>query len=259
MNLPKLKLPRFKGYVIAFFWIAVIASLMAFVDKRQKDKVCQKVNVKIDNEYDNYFIESDDVQNLMTKNQRENLINNIHEFINLKELEKRIKAHGFVEKVVVSKDLKGNVDVYVVQYQPLVRLGIAGAEDKYVSSNGKILPISDRFTARTMVLTGAYTSLLAQRDWKKDSLRSKYFEFVNKITSNEYLAPLLPQADINWKGEIIIYPQVGKQTIDFGKPVDLDVKFAKILAFYKKIVPAKGWNAYKKITVKYKNQIICEE
>lgn len=254
-----IKLPIFKGYVIAFFWISIILTLMAFVDKRQKNKVCQKVNIRIDNEYDNYFIENDDIQALMTKNQHENLINNIHEFINLKELEKRIKAYGFVEQAVVSKDLNGNIDVYVVQYQPLVRLGITGSEDKYISSTGKILPISDRFTSRSMVLTGAYTNLLAQRDWKNDNLRSKYFEFVKKIISDEYLTALIPQVEVNWMGEIIIYPQVGKQKIEFGKPVDIDVKFAKIVAFYKKIIPVKGWNAYEKVIVKYRNQIICEE
>ncbi|TAH28569.1 MAG: hypothetical protein EAZ06_09690 [Cytophagales bacterium] len=256
----KFKFPSFKikTSVLALFWVLIIFSLMAFVHKRQQNKICQKVNVSIDNEYNNYFIENEDVQNLMTRNEKENLINNIHEFINLKELEKRIKSHGFVEKVVVSKDLKGQISVDVIQYQPLVRLAISGQADVYVSSTGKILPMSNRFTARCMVLSGAYNSLLAQKDWKKDSLRSHYFNFVQRITNDDFLSPLLPQADINWKGEIFIYPQVGKQVIDFGNPTELDIKFAKIQLLYKKIIPTKGWNKYSFVSVKYKDQIICE-
>lgn len=254
----KFQFPKFKikTSVIAIFWVIAIFSLMAFVHKRQQNKICQKVNVNIDNEYDNYFIENEDVQNLMAKNDQ--IINNVHAFITLKVLENRIKSHGFVEKVVVSKDLSGGIDVDVVQYQPLVRLAIPGQTDAYLSSGGKILPMSSRFTARCMVLTGAFTTLLAQKDWQKDSLRTPYFNFVKKIAADEFLSSLLPQSDINWKGEIIIYPQVGKQVIDFGKPTDLDIKFAKLQMLYKKIIPAKGWNTYTYISLKYKNQIICE-
>ncbi len=256
----KIQFPKFKikSSVIALFWVITIFSLMAFVHKRQQNKICQKVNISIENDYDNYFIENIDVQNLMTKNENENLINNIHAFITLKTLEKRIKSHGFVEKVVVCKDLAGSIDVEVVQYQPLVRLGVPGNEDAYVSSSGKILPMSNRFTARCMVLTGAFTSLLAQKDWTKDSIRTPYFDFVKRINNDEFLSTLMPQADINWKGEIFIYPQLGKQVIEFGKPTELDIKFAKLQSFYKKIIPSKGWNAYSFVSLKYKNQIICE-
>jgi cell division protein FtsQ len=40
--------------------------------------------------------------------------------------------------------------------------------------------------------------------------------------------------------------------------MDLEAKFKKIKILYKEILPVKGWDFYKKISVKYKNQIVCE-
>ena len=39
----------------------------------------------------------------------------------------------------------------------------------------------------------------------------------------------------------------------------LEEKFQKISLFYNDIVSAKGWNTYKSVNVKFKNQIICDK
>jgi cell division protein FtsQ len=254
----KFKLPKFKNRTVAIFWFVFILITMAFVDKRQAERICQKVTVKIDNEYNNYFIEDRDVIRLMTKNEKENLINNIHQFINLKNLEKRVQEHGFVDKVIVSKDLKGNIFVKVRQYQPLVRLALGNGQGRYVSSEGKILPLSERFTARVLVFDGNYNGILTQKDWKKDSLRTPYLEFVKKIEKDEFLKVMLSSANINSKGEITIFPQIGKQKIEFGKPENLDRKLLALKAFYRKIIPVKGWNKYETVNLKFDDQLICE-
>lgn len=255
LKLPKI---RFKSSTLVVFWLFIIGISMAFVHKRQSERICQKVSIKIANEHNNYFIEDRDVVALMTQNGKENLINNIHEFIDLKKLESRVSSHGFVERVVVSKDLKGNVYVKVRQYQPLVRLALPNGQGRYVSSGGKILPLSERFTARVLVFDGNFNSILAQKDWKKDSLRTPYLEFVKKVQKDEFLSTLFASASLNWRGHITIYPQIGKQVIEFGKPENIDMKLAAVNAFYKKIIPAKGWNKYHRVNLEFENQMICE-
>jgi cell division protein FtsQ len=55
-----------------------------------------------------------------------------------------------------------------------------------------------------------------------------------------------------------MYPQVGKQYIEFGKAEQIEEKFSKLTIFYQKILPFKGWNTYKRVNLKYFNQIVCE-
>ena len=258
--LKKLKLPkiRFRSGALVCFWSVVMMGLLAFVEKRQSSKVCQLVSVTIDDEGNNHFIDDADVNNLMTLNERENLIGESHHFIDLKQLENRVKEHGFVEKVVVSKDLKGNIEVKVKQYRPIARLSLPNGNDRYISSIGKILPLSSRFTARVIVLDGPFTNVLSQKDWYKDSLRMPYFEFLGEVLKDDFLKVLVASANINRKGEINIYPQIGRQVIEFGLPENIPVKFSMMQTFYKKIIPVKGWNKYSKVSLKYKNQIVCE-
>jgi cell division protein FtsQ len=57
---------------------------------------------------------------------------------------------------------------------------------------------------------------------------------------------------------VTLYPQMGKQIIEFGMATDIESKFRKLKIFYKKILPVKGWNRYSKISLAYQDQIICE-
>jgi cell division protein FtsQ len=43
----------------------------------------------------------------------------------------------------------------------------------------------------------------------------------------------------------------------FGSIENYEEKFRNLEAFYKKGLPVSGWNLYKEINLKYKNQIVC--
>jgi cell division protein FtsQ len=254
----KIKIPRLKTKVLAFVYLFLILFSLVFVEKKQTQKVCQKVNIYIDTKAGNYFIEEIDVTNILTNNNKDFLINNIHKFINLRKLENKLRDHGFVEKAIISKNLKGDINVRVFQYEPIARLIKAGNNGNYITDKGKILPLSDRFTARVLIIYGDFTHTLAQKDWHKDPIRKPYLDFILKIEKDEFLEKLVASVEVQHNGEINIYPQIGSQTIEFGKPQDLDAKLAVLKSFYKEVVPIKGWNTYKKVSLKYNNQLVCE-
>jgi cell division protein FtsQ len=78
------------------------------------------------------------------------------------------------------------------------------------------------------------------------------------IHEDEFLHAQIAELDIDSKGKITIYPQVGGQLIEFGKPENLEVKFKKLRIFYKEILPMRGWNTYKRVNLEYEGQIIAE-
>ena len=49
----------------------------------------------------------------------------------------------------------------------------------------------------------------------------------------------------------------GNYTIDFGKLINIDVKFKKLKAFYNKAFQDKTIQEYKTINVKFHNQVVC--
>jgi cell division protein FtsQ len=55
-----------------------------------------------------------------------------------------------------------------------------------------------------------------------------------------------------------LYPQIGQEVFELGKPEELPVKLKKMKIYYKTILPLKGFNRYKTVNLKFKDQIICE-
>jgi cell division protein FtsQ len=58
---------RLKRKVQVFLTFVILLGLIGFVEKKQVTKVCTKVNISIENYYDSYFINEDDVLELITK------------------------------------------------------------------------------------------------------------------------------------------------------------------------------------------------
>ena len=82
---------------------------------------------------------------------------------------------------------------------------------------------------------------------------------VKYIENDKFLSKIISEIEVDNYKNIIIQPQISKQKIIFGYPDDLVNKFKKIKIFYEDIAPAKGWNTYISVNVKYRNQIICDK
>ncbi len=57
--------------------------------------------------------------------------------------------------------------------------------------------------------------------------------------------------------EIELVPRTGSHTVIFGSPDDAEEKLAKLLTFYRCGLRNIGWEAYRTINVKYKEQVVC--
>ena len=51
--------------------------------------------------------------------------------------------------------------------------------------------------------------------------------------------------------------KLGDNIIELGNTEDLDSKFGNLWTFYRKGMPRAGWETYKKISLKYKGQVVC--
>jgi cell division protein FtsQ len=86
----------------------------------------------------------------------------------------------------------------------------------------------------------------------------KIFDLISTIRGSEFLNAQIAQLDIDSKARVTMFPQVGDEHIEFGKAQDLDVKFKKLMIFYKEILPRTGWNKYNRVNLEYAGQIVTE-
>jgi cell division protein FtsQ len=81
---------------------------------------------------------------------------------------------------------------------------------------------------------------------------------LNFIQQDPFWRAQITELSVDEQGSVTMYPQIGSHQIEFGLPTDLDVKFKKLKLVYTDVLPAKGWDRYKRVSVQYRNQIVCE-
>ncbi|MFD2245653.1 cell division protein FtsQ/DivIB [Pontibacter ruber] len=247
---------KIKSLIFAGCSIIATGALAGFASSRQDEKSCEKVSIKIDNEYNNYFIGDKEVKDLLTREGERKLEGLPNRSIDLKNLEKRIEAHSFVKEAEVFRGLDGNIHVSVKQNRPIARI-IRQDQDVYIDAEGNILPLSDRYTARVIPITKS-ASLKLDKVFFQDSTGQAYLSLLRFVEDDPFWKAQLAQMHIDGKGRVSFMPQVGEHTIEFGKPARVEQKFKKLMIFYKEVLPVMGWEKYKRVNVEYEDQIICE-
>ncbi len=238
--------------------IIVLTGLIGFVEKKQGRRICKAIEVNIDNQYKNYFINESDVIEIITERGGKKIIGKPFNELNLKEMELALKEDKFVEDAEVYKDLSGNLIISIDQSRPIARLLSKKMSDRYISENGDVLPLSKRYTPRVVLIDGAFADNSRLYHLYETELGRQVMDLLKFIEKDKFWKAQIAQMRIDRKGNIKMYTQVSKQVVDFGKPVEIEEKFRKLKIFYKKILPAKGWNSYNRVSIKFKNQIICE-
>ena len=203
---------------------------------------------------ENKFLDRYKIESLITeKMDKDSIIKNAN------IIEKNILANPFVKEIKLYQNLSNKLIVDLVQYQPIARLVSENKKDFYIDLHGNIFPTSTKFSERVLLIHTDDNINYDLKNINSTDYGKKIFVMINYIINDIFLSKIISEIDINYDKNIIIYPQVSKQKIIFGYPEQIDVKFDKLMLFYKKILPAKGWNTYKTVNLKFKNQIICDK
>ena len=259
MNFNFFKNIKLKSTVWLVLALLLVSAVIIFVESKQSEKTLNNVVVNIHNDYENYFIDESDVLKLITNDDRELILHKNYDSINLKKMEQRVRTHHFVEDAQVFKDHKGNLVVDVAQCRPLARIIPNDGIGAYISDQGITLNTSQKFTARVVIVDGSFTKKMMLPNFFSTEEGQPYFEFLSFIESTPFWKAQIAQITIDKNGDMSLTPQVGSEVIEFGTPENYEEKLHKLMVFYKKILPLKGWNTYDVVKVKFKNQIVCEK
>ncbi|MFZ2904743.1 MAG: cell division protein FtsQ [Cyclobacteriaceae bacterium] len=238
--------------------LAVLFFFIGFSERKQGAVAVKDIIIKVENVNENQFIDEEDVAELMQLSQ-ENMKGATLDRLNLKELETRIKSNRFVKDAELYSDLKGNLIVKAILRRPIARIVRNDGPDGYIAEDGTIMPVSDKFTTRVVLISGSFSNQLLKVENLNRFIEGKQLmEMLKIIREDEFWRAQIAQLDIDNRVHVDIFPQVGGQLIEFGKPDNLEEKFKKLRIFYKEILPKQGWNTYERVNVEYQGQIIAE-
>ena len=178
--------------------------------------------------------------------------------VDLRSIEGLILRNGFVADATASIDYGGVLRIAVRQRRPVVRLLF----------DGYGVNISIGWPAQTVQerIDKISARQAAERE-KQKKLRKSYEDFLKLLNF-----VVLVEKDDFWRSEIVqivvakgpdgapeieLVPRTGSHTVIFGSPDDAEEKLAKLLTFYRRGLRNIGWEEYRTINVKYKEQVVC--
>jgi cell division protein FtsQ len=248
------------GVVVSLIILVLAFVSIGFVTKNNVGYRMDDISVSIENRFENFFVDEDDVMALIMENEGDSILGDHFGAVNLKEIEERIESHSFVKEAEVFRDLKGHLVVTATQSKPVARIVAKNGKHSYISEEGLLLPVSSKYTARVIVLTGEYMSKLTKAESVlEDEYDTQLFELIEFVNQDRFWKMQIAEINVDKKGKIVMMPQVGKQRLEFGRAEDIEDKFKRLKIFFKEIMPTKGWNTYARVNVEFKDQIICDK
>ncbi len=246
-----------KSLYMAGLLVATLG-LIAFTEVRQEQKRVLALVIRLNQVDGHQFLTRRDVTGYLTNDGADPVIGKDYSEVDFGQLEERLRQHGLVQTCQVSRDLTGNLLVQVEQPKPVARLmtnteGQVGGQ--YVSEEGRFFPVSMNYTARVPILTGPY---FKQNRSLANERNRPLLDLLRRIQDDTFWRAQITELSVDEAGEVTLWPQMGNHRIEFGSPTDLEAKFKKLKLIYTDVLPAKGWDRYSRISVQYRNQIVCE-
>ena len=262
----------YKKILVTVLWIIALSGLtasLAFVNKKERQVKAGSIDITVNATGENQFVDEDDIKEFFVE-RHDSLLNAEVKNININALEKALNSHPAIENADLSVDLNGDIKINVTQRTPLVRVLTMSGESYYIDTQSKLMPLSDKYTARVLVVNGyihepysrrymfSVNEIAKNETFKEVSMLDDIYEMAEYITKDTLLNSLIPQLSINADKEFEMYPSVGNHKIIFGDATDIAEKFEKLKVFYKEgLNKTDNWNKYSTVNLKYKNQVVC--
>lgn len=249
--------------------IGGVIVLYAFTNGASNDMTCKEIIININNDNDNYFVDAKDILQ-MTYQRGDSLKGESMQSINVYSLENIFNSHPSIKNTEVYKTINGELYINVIQRRPICRIINYKGEGYYFDTEGKLMPLSENYSARVPVFTGSIPFTYGgnyNRDFRKEfysedsldmhlRLLNSIYHLAAYIDSNQFWQAQIEQINIV-DNDFIIIPKVGDNKIIFGDAKNTVNKFKKLMTFYSEGLSKTGWNKYSIINLKFDNQVVC--
>ncbi|MBY0487805.1 MAG: cell division protein FtsQ [Flavobacteriaceae bacterium] len=223
---------------------ALVIFLYSFTSNRNSHRRLTKSEVVFVGDNKN-FVKQESVNKLLIEN-----ISDVKtiakEDLNLNKLENSINKHPMVEKSEVFVSVDGVLKAVVKQKTPIAR-----AFDEfgsfYIDYEGNRMPLSDVNTARVPLISGVI-------DAKNEK---KLSEVLKMIYDDEFLKKNIIGVEILSDESLMMTNRNFSYQIEFGKMMNVERKFKNYKAFFQKAVLDSTLYKYKRINLRFTQQVVC--
>ncbi len=253
---------RFLNILFGMIVLSALAYTVYYVSLKQKEVKVNAMEISIHYAGLDIFLLKEDISQLISGEVGDVFLKNVVD-LEIEKIESLIASNPYVSKVNVFTSLNGKLIVDVLQRQPIARVSTLKG-GFYISVEGAILPLNSEYVSRVTLVNGllknySYMDLKGKnvQEFESNNDLKNSYQLAKYIYQDKFLKALTEQIYVNRNKEFEIVPKIGKQLILLGDVSQLEDKFRKLELFYKQGITLRGWDRYKLIDLKYKNQVVC--
>lgn len=261
---------KFKKYIPFVLWsllgCAVLISV-AFVSVKQSEVYCTSLAISIDDDNGNYFIENEDVLQLLNSKDKQPVGKRLDE-INTALLENIINSNPYVANAEVFSTVDGKLHINIKQRNPIIQILNSEGESFYIDDDAYLMPVSENYTPDVIVANGNINSRYTRRKIESmefvpnDSINKSFileqlFSIAKYLQTDSIANALFTQIYVTDKNELELVPRFGDHIVVIGDAGDFKKKVEMLLVLYRKGLNKKGWTQYSSINLKFENQVVC--
>ena len=238
----------------AALFIVVLTSAI----KKQNQLVCRNIQVKIDYDSGLAFLNEAEIKDKIDYMCGGSITGKPLTGIDFRNIERTVRKNPFVADAEIFVNQQQEVVVDIVQKRPILRIINNDGVSYYISEKNERMPLSDNFTSHVAIALG---NVAMHKDTKRDSaVQAALYKLILFVRKDDFLNALVDQVYVQEDGEMEVIPKIGGQTIRFGG-VDENMaeKFDRLKIFYNEGLRKVGWDKYKTIDLRYKDQVVCDK
>lgn len=233
--------------VLCLVLLGYVAFAFAFVHEENAARVCPGIDLRIVGSTIPDSVLRQGVTSQLARYGRK-LKGETLENIDLQKLEDYLGNFSNFESVECSFNPDSRLRITITPIKAEVRVFSDKGNSFYINRYGKRIKADAEFFIDVPVLIAPE---------KYEGCISSALSVIRYASADQELSQLIAAYKIDGPSDLIIIPRLQGHVINFGDSTRLEEKKAAIMAAYRHVLPAKGWNTYDTISVKFKSQIVA--
>ena len=167
--------------------------------------------------------------------------------LDLDSIARLLERSDKVERVEVVRLNNDRISIKTWPIHPVARVW-TDRGSYYINRDGKRIGASANFHMDVPQITGAISE-----KWPATRLLT----LIDYLNSNPMWGEMVSMINVQDSTNIVLVPVIRGHVINLGDLNDLDSKFHRLEQFYREVLPLKGWDYYRTISLKWQGQIVA--
>lgn len=244
-------------FLFVTLWVGIGTSmlvlLIAAIGNRSK-QVCTGYEINVLGIERNFFLTDEEVTRLLCTATESKVKGKPVASFNLRGLESMLERRVEVNDAELYFDNRNKLHVTVREREPVARVMTTAGSSFYLDKDARRLPVSDRMTARVIVVT----DFPDNPKWKRsDSMLARQVRDLSLfLVRHPFWNAQAGQIDITSDRRFDMVPAVGNHVVELGDANNLEDKFHRLYVFYKQVLRRAGMDRYRIIKVQFDGQVV---